>query len=46
MSLGQSIKNLLVKLPLRLKARLAISNNFTKLFGLHLCCGNNGQPGC
>ncbi|MGH9063220.1 MAG: hypothetical protein ACRD0L_04475 [Acidimicrobiales bacterium] len=32
--------------PFATKARLALSNNWTKIAKRQDCCGNHGQPGC
>jgi hypothetical protein len=38
--------NLKQPMPIWRKARLVISNNFTKLRARKGCCGNYDQPGC
>jgi hypothetical protein len=43
---SESLENLRLPIPLGLKIRLILSNNWTKVRKRSSCCGNYGEPGC
>ncbi len=45
-SLSATLQNLRQPMPLRLKLRLFLRNEWTKVRTRSDCCGHPGEPGC